>query len=142
VYVDCTAPGVRPTIPRPLFENDHITLQYVTIGIVPWSAATVGTIEARAEEDTEKNRLCPPVVFTGLAADFPRIAYAGMTGIMTRAGDSDLSAWNDGARLNPAAGVGAHLDDPLVRAAFGTIGANFGAAIDNLEQLAGSPALA
>jgi len=141
VYVDCTAPGVRPTIPRPIFENDRLTLQYVTIGIVPWSAAIVGTIEARDDDDTEKNRLCPPVVFTGLANDLG-LAYVGMTGMMTRAADAEFDAWNSASRLNPAAGVSRHLDDPRVPAAFETIGANFGAAISNLERLTASPALA
>src|SRR5207249_12217314 len=41
VYVDCTATGVRATVPRPLFEDCGVILQYVTVGIIPWSASTV-----------------------------------------------------------------------------------------------------
>ena len=68
-----------------MFEPDRITLQYVTIGFVPWSAATVGVIEARADDDAERNRLCPPVVFTGDGADILLIAHSGMTGLVARA---------------------------------------------------------
>ncbi|MDT5009111.1 MAG: hypothetical protein QOH57_728, partial [Mycobacterium sp.] len=139
-YVDCTAEGVRPTLPRPIFEADRMTLQYVTIGIVPWSAATVGTVEARADDDSEKNRLCPTVVFTGQSADLPRLAYAGMNGIGTRAMDPDLSVWTESSRLNPARGAAERSDDPRVQDAFATIGAKFGAAMANLEGLVASPA--
>lgn len=47
IHVDCTAAGVPPTVARPIFEPDRITLQYVTIGIVPYGAATVGAVALR-----------------------------------------------------------------------------------------------
>jgi hypothetical protein len=134
VYVDCTAQGVRPTIPRPIFEGDRMTLQYVTIGIVPWSAATVGTVEARTDDDAEKNRLCPTLVFTGNVADIPRLSYAGMEGITVRGMDPDLNAWGSSARLNPASAATKHLDDPRVQQAFASIGAKLGAAMENLAR--------
>ena len=135
VFVDCTAAGVRPTVPRPVFEPGRITLQYVTIGIAPWSAAIIGTIEASRDDDAEKNRLCPPVVFTGDTADLPRIAYAGMNGLTARALEPDLAAWDEACRLNPARGAANHADDPRVPAAFASIGENFGAAMANLDRL-------
>jgi hypothetical protein len=138
VYVDCTAQGVRPTVPRPVFEGDRMTLQYVTIGIVPWSAAIVGTVEARQADDTEKNRLCPTVQFTGNVADIPRLSYAGMDGITVRTMDPDLNAWNEGARLNPAGAATKHLDDPRVQEAFAAIGAKFGPAMANLARHVGA----
>ena len=84
LYVDCTAAGVRATVPRPVFEPGRITIQYVTIGIVPWGSATVGAVEALRDDDADKNRLCPPLVFTGNIADTLDIAYAGMTGLFAR----------------------------------------------------------
>ena len=140
VYVDCTAAGVRPTVSRPIFGTDHITLQYVTIGIVPWGAATVGAAEALYDDDAEKNRLCPPLQFTGNAADLPRIAHAGMSGLVARSVAPVLNAWNDSSRLNPARGAGEHFDDPRVSAGFVSIGANMGKAMENLARLAGPPA--
>ena len=35
IYVDCTAEGLPPVSPRPVFEIDRITPQYVTIGVLP-----------------------------------------------------------------------------------------------------------
>jgi hypothetical protein len=32
IVVDCTAAGLRPSPPRPVFESDRTTLQYVTLG--------------------------------------------------------------------------------------------------------------
>ncbi len=135
VHVDCTAAGVRRTIPRPVFESDRITLQYVTIGIIPWGAATLGFLEARIDDDAEKNRLSPPVVFTGEAADLLHLGYAGISGLVARSGDPDVNAWTEGSRLNPARGAADHLDDPRVSTAFASLGSNLGAAIDNLERL-------
>jgi len=141
VYVDCTAAGVRPTIPRPIFESNRITLQYVTIGIVPWSAATLGVVEAATDDDdAEKNRLCPPLTFTGDASDLLHMAHTGMTGLMARAADPILGAWTEASRLNPASGAAGHLDDPRVAAAFASLGANLGPAMINLERFVGAPA--
>ena len=136
IYVDCTAEGVRPTEPRPIFEPDRITMQYVTLGIVPWSAATIGFVEATREDDADKNRLCPPVVFTGEAADLLHLAYVGMNGLMARAAEPDLAAWSERSRLNPAGGVMDHMDDPSIGAALAVLGANIGPAMDNLGRFA------
>ena len=71
LYVDCTAPGLRATAARPVFSGDRIVLQYVTIGIVPWSAATIGYVEATRDDDREKNRLCPVLTFEDDVAGAP-----------------------------------------------------------------------
>ena len=136
VFVDCTAEGVRPTTTRPIFEPDRITLQYVTIGGVPWTAATQGAVEAFRDDDAEKNRLCPPLTFTGRIADIFTMSYAGMTGLSLRSAEPDLNAWNSACRLNPARGVVEHLDDPQVQSAFATLGTHYEPAMLNLERLA------
>ena len=135
VFVDCTAAGVRPTVARPVFEPDRITLQYVTIGNVPWGAATVGAVEARVADDEAKNQLCPTLTFTGNAADMPTLAYAGMLGLLARGADPDLSAWNEASRLNNARGAAEHLDDPRVADGLSSIVTNIGGAMTNLERL-------
>jgi hypothetical protein len=131
---------VRPTVPRPVFEDGRITLQYVTIGIVPYGAAIIGAVEARDDDDVEKNRLCPTLTFTGRIKDVLHLSYAGMTGLMARAMDPQMSAWTEATRLNPARGAAAHLDDPRVPAAFAAMGEHFGPAMTNLERLAATPA--
>lgn len=140
VYVDCTASGVRSTITRPVFEPGRITLQYVTIGFVCWSAAIQGFVEARRDDDAEKNRLCPPLSFSGRTDDVFEQAYIGMTGLARRGAEADVAAWDGTSRLNPTRGVAERIDDARVGAALATLGASFGAAMHNLERLVGAPA--
>jgi hypothetical protein len=135
VYVDCTATGVRATVPQPLFSDDALILQYVTVGVIPWSAATVGFIEATRDDVDEKNRLCPPVVFTGWPEDLLSLARAGLTGMLARGAEPDFPAWADAARLNPAGGAGARRTEPEVAAAFGKLSSSLGPAMENLARL-------
>jgi hypothetical protein len=143
VHVDCTAAGVRPTVARPIFEPDRVTLQYVTIGVVPWAAATIGAVEAAREHDDDKNRLCPPLSFSGDIADVLELAYAGMTGGMTglvaRSAEPDLAEWTEQCRLNPSRGAAARLDEPEIADAFTVLGTNLGAAMANLERCVHQP---
>jgi hypothetical protein len=132
VFVDCTAAGLPVTATRPVFEPDRITVQFVTVGFMPWSAATIGFVEAVRSEDAEKNRLCPTLAFSGDIADVFSLARSGMTGTFARAAEPDIAAWNDGCRLNPTASASSHLDDPDVLAAYTSIAENFGPALQNL----------
>jgi hypothetical protein len=132
VYVDCTAAGLRPTRPRPVFESDKITIQYVTIGIVPWSAATIGVVEASRDDETDKNRLCPPLTFSGDISDVLELSHAGMTGLVERAADPDMAAWTGRCRLDPARAALEHMDDPQVADAVASLAANLGPAMQNL----------
>ena len=135
VHIDCTAAGVRPTVARPVFEPGRITLQYVTLGFVPWGAATIGAVEAIKDDDETKNRLCPPVVFSGHAADMLRFAHAGMQGLMARGADPEIAEWTEACRLNPSQGAAGHADDPRVTDAFASMGVSLGPALDNLQRL-------
>jgi hypothetical protein len=135
VHIDCTAHGVPSTATRPVFEPGRITLQYVTVGIVPLSAATVAAVEAHRDDDATKNRLCPPLSFSGDVADILSVARDGMAGLMARGSEPDLAAWHDACRLNPAKGATEHLDEPRVTDAFASMGANIGAAMENLSAV-------
>jgi hypothetical protein len=135
VYIDCTAEGVPPASPRPVFEEDRITMQYVTIGVAPWSAATIAAVESSHEDDACKNKLCPPVVFTGVTSALLPMARAGMIGLMARSAEPELAAWTERCRLNPARGAAEHLEEPEVQQAFESLAANVEPAIQNLERV-------
>ncbi len=139
LYIDCTAAGVRPTTPRPVFEPGRITIQYVTIGIVPWSGATIGATEASKEDDDAKNLLCPSFTFTGEVADILELSRAGIGGLIARTMDPEVASWNATCRLNPARSAPEHVDDPVVAEALASIGANLGAAMENLTRRVGGP---
>ena len=136
LFVDCTAAGVRPVVPRPVFEPGRVTLEYVTVGFVPWSAATVAAVEAERDDAGVKNKLCRPVVFSGSIADVLGLAYAAMSGLVARLQEPDLMAWNEGCRLNPARGAADHLDDTRVADTFASLMTNTGRALRNLKQRA------
>ncbi len=147
VYVDCTAAGVRPTELRPVFEAGRITLQWVTIGIAPWSAATIGALEALKGDDPDgdpgndaaKNRLCPPLAFSGDVADILELSHAGISGLLARGSDPDMASWAARCRLDPARAAPDHMDDPQVTEAFASIGASLGPALENLRRRVGEP---
>lgn len=140
VYVDCTAYGVRQEPRRPVFEPGRVNLEYVTIGLTPYGAATIAAVEALREDDDDKNRLCPPLDWSGRTADLLELASIGMTGLTARTGEADLSAWNEACRLNPAAGAMAKAGDPEISAALTTIITSIGPALENLAQRSGVPA--
>jgi hypothetical protein len=135
VYVDCTAEGVRPVSARPVFEIDRIVPQLVTIGVAPWSAATIAAVETSDQDETRKNALCPPVAFTGESSSLLPISRAGMAGLVARSAEPELAAWTERCRLNPARGAAERLDDPKVQEAFTSLAGNFGTAIQNLERI-------
>jgi hypothetical protein len=135
VFVDCTAAGLSSAEARPVFAGDCITMQYITIGIAPWSAATIAAVETSDRDDAAKNELCPPVVFTGDAADILHLAHAAMSGLLARGAEPDLGSWTDRCRLNPARGAADHLDEPDVEAAFTSLINNTDAALRNLAAL-------
>ena len=98
-----------------MFEPGRITIQYVAIG--PHTVVRrrdCGFIESTGIHDEEKNRLCPPVVFTGDVADLVRFAYSAMQGQVARAGDEAVGPWSAASRLNPAQAAPDHMDDPDV----------------------------
>ena len=106
----------------------------MTLGIIPWSASTVGYIEATRDDTSEKNRLCPPVVFSGWSADLLDLAHAGMTGMLARGAEAHVAAWSDRARLNPAGGVASHGNDPEMANALAVLAASLGPAMQNFER--------
>jgi hypothetical protein len=136
VHVDCTATGVRAVVRRPLFEPGRVTLEYVTVGVIPWSASNVGYIEATREDDAEKNRLCPPVIFSGWSKDLLDVVRDGLMGTMARGAEADFAAWADRARLNPAGGSASRRSEPEVAEAFGALAGNMGRAMQNLQRMA------
>jgi len=138
VFVDCTAAGTPTTATRPVFEADRITLQLVTIGFTPWSAATVGAVEGLREDDADKNRLCSPLTFSGRISDVLELSHVGMSGLSLRSAEPDLAAWNETSRLNPAGGAAAHLGEPRVLSALESLAANIGPAMSNLARLVGT----
>ena len=140
VYVDCTAAGVPAAAPRPVFEPGRITIQYVAVGFLPWCAASIAFVEATGLPDDEKNRLCPPVVFSGDAADLARLAYAALQGQVARVRHETVGPWSAVSRLNPARAALDHIHDPDVAESLGSMIEHTRAAFENLQRVTAPPA--
>jgi len=73
LHVDCSAAGI-PTLPsRPVFEGDHITLQWVRTCQPAFSAAFIGFVESTFEGDEVKNRICSPIIPPTVPLDWLRM---------------------------------------------------------------------
>jgi cation diffusion facilitator CzcD-associated flavoprotein CzcO len=136
VYVDCTAAGVPATTPRPVFEQGRITIQFLAVGLPPWGAATIACVESTGRPEAEKNRLCPPVVFSGDAADLPRLAYDAMRGLTARARDEEVGPWSAVSRLNPGSGAIDRMDDVGVADSLAFVIEHTREALESLERMA------
>ena len=129
IFVDCTAEGLPNPPAKPVFDGDRITVQHVTVGNAPFSAATLGKVETLPADDAEKNRLCPPLGYQGSVSGLLDFALLGLAGSASRLAVKELRVWNDSCRLNGAAGVRAKRDDPAVAEAFAVLGASMGKAL-------------
>jgi hypothetical protein len=136
LYVDCTAAGVPPSAARPVFDDGQITIQFVAVGFLPWSAATIGFVESTELPDDEKNGLCQPVVFSGDIADLPELAYAAMRGQVARVRHELVGPWNAATRLNPARALLDHIDEPGVAESLTSAIEHTREALENLKRLA------
>lgn len=136
IYVDCTAAGVPPAAARPVFDRGRITIQYLAVGLLPWSAATIGFIESTVLDDDGKNRLCPPVVFSGDVADLAGLAHSAMQGTVARVRDEAVGPWSVASRLNPARAAIDHTDDPDVAESIAFVIGQTRDALKNLERAA------
>jgi hypothetical protein len=136
LYVDCTAAGVPPSAARPVFDDGQITIQFVAVGFLPWSAATIGFVESTELPDDEKNGLCQPVVFSGDIADLPELAYAAMRGQVARVRHELVGPWNAATRLNPASALLDHIDEPGVAESLTSAIEHTREALENLKRLA------
>lgn len=135
VYVDCSAAGLNRAPVRPVFEPDRVTLQWLQWGVLPFSAALIGFIEATRDSDADKNRLCPPSPPLGEAIDWVRALYVTQRSQVTWQSDPVIASWMERSRLNLARGISEHLDDPRMQSSLGRYTSNLEPALANLERL-------
>ena len=64
LVVHCAASGLRYPPLVPLWQPDKIRLQTIRVGFPCFCAALAGFVEATRDDDRERNRLCPPNVFS------------------------------------------------------------------------------
>jgi hypothetical protein len=137
LHVDCTAKGLGWAPPRPIFEADRITPQPTRFGMMPFSGALIGFLEASERDDREKNRLARPnpTPRTGNRLDWAWATYLGAVNEATWGPEDDIQAWLQRSRLNIGRAVRAHLDDERMQAALARVVTHMSGAIANLGRL-------
>lgn len=137
VHVDCTAVGIGPAPPRPIFEPDRIILQASMGGANAFSSALLGYIEMARDEDREKNRLCPPIAPPSRATDWIEWMSSSFRAFALRAMEPDIGEWMRGARLNVMQSLEKRMGDPRMGPALARYGGYMEAALENADRFMG-----
>jgi hypothetical protein len=135
LHVHCAAPGLNLAPAVPIFAPDHITLQSIRTGLIPFNSAITGFIEVARDDVAEKNRLCPPNRQPDVPLDWLRGTLIGMNADRFWSKEPDILDWLDHARLNPSRGVRQRTQEPRVQEASARFAATVRAGLGNLERL-------
>lgn len=117
LHVDCTALGLNTAPATPIFQPHRIVLQQVRHLSPSFNAGLVGFIEARRDNDEEKNRLCPPNPYPSGIKDWPRMVSRTWRTEGRWLNEPDVSTWVAESRLNLLRGLPDHIAEPSVQAA-------------------------
>ncbi len=101
LHVDCSAVGI-PTLPSTtVFAGDRITLQWVRTCQPTFSAALIGIVEARFDDDDVKNRICTPIVPPTVPRDWLRMFQVELANRAELNAHPEIGEWLATARLDP-----------------------------------------
>ena len=135
LHVDCTALGLNNAPATTIFQPGRIVLQQVRYGSPCFNAALTGFVEAHREDDTDKNRLCPPTAYPSSVYDWPRTMSRTWRAEGRWSNEPDLSAWVAATRLNLLRALPEHAAEQSVQVAVARYLSHVGAAITCLEQM-------
>ena len=141
LIVNCAADGLKMAPLVPIWQPDVITPQPIRAGFPCFGAALAGYVEATREDDTEKNRLCPPSSYGNSLGDWARMTVLGMRNSASFGSEPDVKAWADGVALNPARIAPDHPGSAELDDALGRLQAHAGRGLDRLAHLGDLPKL-
>jgi NAD(P)-binding Rossmann-like domain len=100
LYVDCSASAVERRPAVPVFDGNKITVQMVRTFQPTFSAALIGYVEARYEDEAEKNELCCPIPMSGQPIHWLTMMAVNMANQHRWSKNKDLRAWVAQSRLD------------------------------------------
>lgn len=139
LIVHCAASGLRYPPLVPLWCPDRIRLQTIRAGFPCFCAALAGYVEATRDDDRERNRLCPPNVFSDTLASWARMQVRGAIATRAYGAEPDIAAWANDCALNPARIQRSLRDDPAVKSAAARLAEHAERGLNRLAELAGEP---
>lgn len=86
----------------PIWGSKAITLQPIRAGLPCFGAALAGYVEVNRNDDTQKNRLCPPTPYSNTMAQWVAMTVLGTQATMSFGSHPDIKEWADTVALNPA----------------------------------------
>ncbi|MGA8247134.1 MAG: NAD(P)-binding protein [Nocardioides sp.] len=137
LVVHCAASGLKTPPLVPIWAPSAITLQPIRAGFPCFAAALAGYVEATRDDDTEKNRLCPPSPYSDSLAEWAAMTLIGTRATMSFGAEPDIKAWADTVALNPARIPPDHASSPELDDALARVQAHRAPALERLAQLSG-----
>ena len=138
VHVDCTALGMNNAPAAPIFQPGRIVLQQVRHLSPCFNAALTGFVEARRDDDEDRNRLCPPNPYPSSIDDWPRLMSRTWRTEGRWLSEPDVLAWVGQSRLNLLRGVPERMDEPSIQEPVRRYLACVAPATERLRELDGS----
>jgi len=100
LHVDCSADGLAARPPVPVFSGETITLQSLRVCQQVFSAALIGHVEHRYDDEATKNELCTPVPHPDTDVDFIRTTLANAANQARWSQEPALLDWLHRSRLD------------------------------------------
>jgi len=135
VHVDCTALGLSDAPATPVFQPGRIVLQQVRHLSPCFNAALIGFLEARRDDDAEKNRLSPPNPYPRSVEDWPRMTATTWRAEGRWLREPDLAEWIASSRLNLLGALADHAGEESVGRSLQRYLTNVSAATTQLVSL-------
>jgi hypothetical protein len=136
LVVHCAAEGLQHPPLVPIWGTDRIRLQTIRSGFPCYCAAVAGYVEATRDDDRERNRLCPPNVYSNSLAEWAVMQARGLRAAATYGAEPDIAAWANACALNPGRSDESQRADPLVQAEMARMAEHMGPGVDCLFELA------
>lgn len=100
LHVDCTAKAVAPKPVVPVFAGDRITVQFVRMCQPSFCSAFIGMIEARFEDEAQKNAFCTVVANPERAVDWLSMSMQTTINTFAWMKEPVIVQWLAASRLN------------------------------------------
>ena len=139
VVVHCAASGLQYPPLVPIWGQDKIRLQTIRSGFPCFNAALAGYVEATRDDDSEKNRLCPPNIFPDTPASWARMQVRSTLATRAYGAEPDIAAWANECALNPSRVLPSQREEPAVKAASARLADVAQRGLARMSVLAGEP---
>lgn len=139
LVVHCAASGLKNPPMVPIWGRDRIRLQTIRAGFPCFCAALAGYVEATRDDDRERNRLCPPNIYSNSLTQWARMQARGAVAAAAFGAEPDISGWANACMLNPSRLDPEQRQEPAVQAAAARLADHAERGLARMAELAREP---